>query len=183
MADALVVIDLQQASFATNDKHDQAATLARTNRLANHVRDADGGSVILVLHDGDETDGLTPDSEGWQLTPSIHRDPADHIVRKTLNDAFAATTLTPLLDELAPDRLIICGWATDFCVDSTVRSAVSRGYDVVVPSDGHTVTNRPHLNAQQVIEHHNWLWANLITPDEPVRVVPTADLISASARG
>jgi nicotinamidase-related amidase len=179
--DALLIVDLQRASFATNDKHDQPATLARVDQLAHHVRTG-GGSVIFVLHDGDETEDLVPNSEGWQLVPSVHRDPADHVVRKTLNDAFAGTTLAPLLDELAPDRLIICGWATDLCVDSSVRSAVTRGYRVVVPSDAHTVTDRPHLAAAQVIAHHNWLWTNLITPDEPVRVVPTANLISAPAR-
>lgn len=175
--DALLVVDLQQASFATNDKHDQEATLDRVDRLAQHVR-ADGGFVIFVLHDGDESDGLTPDSEGWQLHSSILRDGADRIVRKTLNDAFAATTLAPLLDELAPDRLIICGWATDLCVDSTVRSAVSRGFDVAVPSDCHTVADRSHLSAEQVIEHHNWLWANLITRDQAVTVLPLAELVS-----
>jgi len=176
--DALVVVDLQQASFATNDKHDQAATLGRIDQLATHVR-ADGGSVIFVLHDGDETEGLTPDSDGWQLIPSIHRDPADHIVRKTLNDAFAGTTLAPLLDELAPDRLLICGWATDLCVDSTVRSAVSRGFAVTVPSDCHTVADRPQLRAEQIIEHHNWAWANLITTDRAVAVPPAAELAAS----
>lgn len=173
--DALVVVDLQQASFAANDKHDQQPVLDRVDRLAHHVRDT-GGSVIFVLHDGNEDDRLLPDSEGWQLVSSIRREPSDHVVRKPLNDAFAATTLAPLLDELAPDRLIICGWATDMCVDSTVRSAISRGYNVVVPSDCHTVADRPHLDAAQVIEHHNWLWANLITAGSPVSVLPAAEL-------
>ena len=175
--DALLVVDPQQAAIAANDKHDQQATLDRVNRLAEHVRTR-GGSVIFVLHDGTEDEALLPHSDGWQLHSSIRREGADRIVRKTLNDAFAGTDLAPLLDELATDRLIICGWATDLCVDSSVRSAVSRGFDVVVPSDCHTVADRPDLRAEQVIEHHNWLWTNLIAIRGPVAVVPLADLIA-----
>jgi len=175
MADALVVVDLQQASFATNDKHDQQAVLGRVDQLAQHIRDT-GGSVFFVLHDGDEHDGLVPESDGWQLTSAIRHRPTDTIVRKTLNDSFAGTNLAELLDKLNPDRLLICGWATDMCVDSTVRSAVSHGYDVVVPSDCHTVADRPHLGAAQVIEYHHWLWQELHTRGEPVRVAPFAEL-------
>ena len=53
------------------------------------------------------------------------------------------------------------GWATDLCVDATVRSAAALGFQVVV-ANAHTVSDRPHLDARQVIEHHHWVWRNLI---------------------
>ncbi len=98
------------------------------------------------------------------------------MVEKTLNDAFAGTTLQETLKRLGSDRVIIAGWATDFCVDSTIRSAVSHGHHVVVVADGHTLADRPHLDAPSVIRHHNWVWSGLIT-NRSIRVAPAAALV------
>ena len=73
---------------------------------------------------------------------------------------------------MQPHRVIVTGWATDFCVDATVRATVSRDHHVVAVSDAHTVSDRPHLPATAVIAHHNWLWGGLIT-NRSVRVVTT----------
>ena len=40
------------------------------------------------------------------------------------------------LKSLGVSRLMISGCATDFCVDTTVRSAASHGFEVLVLSDG-----------------------------------------------
>jgi hypothetical protein len=56
-----------------------------------------------------------------------------------------------------------------------VRSAVSHDYHVTVVSDGHTVSDRPHLIARDVIRHHNWVWAGLLT-NRSISVMETADL-------
>ena len=50
------------------------------------------------------------------------------------------------------------GSATDFCVDTTVRAAASRDYEVALIADGHTTRDRPHLEAAAIIQHHNWMW-------------------------
>ena len=68
------------------------------------------------------------------------------------------------------------GWATDLCVDSTVRSAVSNHHNVVVVTDAHTLSDRPHLDAASVIRHHHWVWSNLIT-QKPVRLAATDELV------
>lgn len=83
---------------------------------------------------------------------------------------------------MAADRVIVTGWATDQCVDSTVRSAISRDYHVVAVRDGHTVSDRPHLAAPEVIRHHNWVWSDLLT-NRSVRVVTTAELLKQRYRG
>ena len=139
-----------------------------------------GGRVILVQHDGDAREGLAPHTPGRELLPGLDRRPEDVIVRKTLNDAFAGTTRARELAAASVGTLAVTLWATDYCVDSTIRSAVSRGFAVHVPSDAHTVSDRSHLKAGQIIEHHNRIWAGLIaTP--PVRVLPTKALLSESA--
>jgi nicotinamidase-related amidase len=85
------------------------------------------------------------------------------------------------LQRIAPDRILVAGWATDLCVDATVRAAISNDYHVVVVSDGHTVSDRPHLDAATVIRHHHRVWGDLIT-NRSVRIVTTDQLIDESAR-
>jgi nicotinamidase-related amidase len=180
MADALVIIDMQAGSFgpACPPRHDLAGLCQRLNGLAAWVR-TQGGRVIWVQHDGPPGDELEPGSAGWQIMPELRRSAADTAVRKTACDSFLGTSLEPLLRALAPQRVIITGWATDFCVDTTVRACTGRGFRTVVPADGHTLSDRPHLPASSVIAHHNYLWANLLAPGGPASVLPCAALMAA----
>ncbi|MBY0401008.1 isochorismatase family protein [Myxococcota bacterium] len=172
--DALVVIDMQEGLRRGEPKHDLVGVLARIDRLAGRVR-ARGGCVFFVQHDGPPGDDFALRSPGWTLIDSIERDAKDRIVHKTLNDAFFGTTLRSDLEAVGAERVLIAGWATDLCVDATVRSAAACGFEVVVVADGHTVSDRPHLGARQVIEHHHWIWANLIA-EHAVRIVPAAQI-------
>jgi len=173
--DALIVVDMQVGLLAGEPKHDLHGVIGRINRLAAKVRER-SGRVIFVQHCGGKGDDFEPETPGWALLPELRRDPADVVVRKTLNDPFAGTELSARLQAIAPDRVLVAGWATDFCVDATVRSAVSNHYDVVVVADAHTLNDRPHLDAASVIRHHNWVWGNLIT-QRLVRLARTDELM------
>lgn len=173
--DAIIVVDMQVGLLGGLPKLDLPGLVDRINALTARVR-AGGGAVIFIQHSGRPGDDFAPGAPGWALLPELVRAPGDRIVAKSLNDPFARTELDAMLRRLAPDRVLITGWATDFCVDSTVRSAVSHGYDVVAVADGHTLNDRPGLDAQSVIRHHNWLWSELIT-DRSIRVVSTAELL------
>jgi hypothetical protein len=87
-----------------------------------------------------------------------------------------------LVETRSCSRVIITGWATDFCVDTTVRSCTARGFQTWAPADGHTLADRPHLTAVKVIEHHNYVWSDLIAPGGPVRIATCEQLMSKSAR-
>lgn len=160
--DAMLVVDMQAGLLNGEPKHDLHGVIERINRLMAKIR-AQSGTVILVRHCGGKGDDFEPQTPGWSFLPELVRDPADVVVRKKLNDPFAGTGLRACLKEIVPDRLMITGWATDLCVDTTVRSAVENHHDVVVVTDGHTVSDRPHLDAAGVIRHHHWVWSNLIT--------------------
>jgi len=166
--DAMLVVDMQVGLRNGAPKHDLPGVIDRINRLAAKVRAA-SGSVIFVQHCGGEGDEFEPQMPGWALLPELHRDPADIVVRKTLNEPFTGTNLQARLDDIAPDRLLITGWATDLCVDSTVRAAIANRHNVVVVADAHTLSDRPHLDAVGVIRHHHWVWINLLT-DRSIRV-------------
>lgn len=178
MVTALLVIDMQVGVFTKETpRHDAEGVVGRINLLSKAVRQG-GGTVVFVQHDGPKGDTLEPDTDGWRLLPSLERDEQDLVVRKQACDAFYATELSEVLRQHGARRLIVTGCATDFCVDTTVRAAASRDYEVVVVEDGHTTADRPHVDAVSVIRHHNWLWQNLIHPKRQIKVLPAARVVA-----
>jgi nicotinamidase-related amidase len=173
--DALLVVHMQVGLLNGKPKHDLPGILDRINRLAAKVR-TQSGKVILIQHCGGKGDDFEPQAPGWAFLPELVQESADIIVPTTLNDPFVGTDLQLRLTEIQPDRVLVTGWATDFCVDSTVRSAVAHHYDVVAVADGHTLNDRPHLDAVNVIRHHNWVWRNLIT-QRSINVVEASELL------
>jgi len=176
MRHALIVIDMQQGSFTdASPRHDAAGLVQRLNRLAARVRAA-GGAVIFVQHDGPEGDPHHPDAPGWHLLPDLEVGDEDVVVHKTACDSFLGTTLDEVLAAGGIEGLIVTGCATDYCVDTTVRSALARGIPTIVPADGHTTADRSHLPAARIIEHHNAVWSDFIAPAGPATVCPCVEV-------
>lgn len=174
--DAIIIVDMQVGLLNGACKYDLQSVIDRINSLATMVR-RDGGKVIWIRHCGRDDDGFERGTPGWDFLPELTRSPEDVVVEKTLNDPYVGTSLDQILACINPRRVFVAGWATDFCVDATVRSTVARDYDLVVIADAHTVSDRPHLNAEAVIEHHNWVWGGLVT-NRAIRVITTCQLLS-----
>jgi nicotinamidase-related amidase len=174
--DAIIVVDMQAGLLNGAPKHDLAGVVKRINALTQRIRRG-SGQVIWIRHCGETGDGFERSTPGWAFLPDLVREDGDCVVEKTLNDPYAGTPLADILADLAPRRVLVTGWATDFCVDATVRSTVSHGHHVVAVSDAHTLSDRPHLSAADVIRHHNWVWQGLITR-QSVEVTPTDALLA-----
>ena len=173
----LLVIDMQSAWLANPARpcHASAAVVERINQAGAIMRRT-GVRVIFVQHANEEA---IPGSAPWQILPALARDAADVTVFKRACDAFAGTTLAAELAALEGDTLFVCGFATEFCVDTTVRVAASRAMNIVVLGDAHTTSNRPHLDAASIIAHHNWVWSNMaVLPDSSLAVLDTASAMS-----
>jgi len=173
--DAMLVVDMQAGLLDGDPKHDLQGVVDRINRLAARVREQ-SGMVIFIQHCGGKGDDFEPETPGWAFLPELVRDPADVIVQKQMNDPFAGAELQARLNRIAPDRELVTGWATVLCLDATVRPAVLNHHQVVVVTDAHTLSDRPHLDARSVIRHHHWVWSNLIS-QKPVRLAPTDELL------
>lgn len=173
---ALLVIDMQQGLFASEQsRYRSASVVANINQLIDTCHQQ-STPVIFIQHDGPIEDVLEPQTAGWHLLPQLHRETGDHLIRKTACDAFYRTGLQPLLYSLGVSRLIVTGCATDFCVDTTLRAAASLDYQLIAVGDAHTTANRPHLEAERIIEHHNFMWQNLLIPD-PVQLMNTVSVM------
>ena len=172
--DVLLIVDMQVALFGRERRQNAAELIERLNALARRVR-ASGGLVVFVRHT-QAGSPFTEGSDGWQVLPELEVAEADAFVGKATCDAFAGTDLPELIPLETTRRLIVTGCASDFCVDTTVRSAAVRGYDVWAPADGHTTSDRPHLKAEAVIAHHNYVWSEFIGAGGPVKVAPVAEV-------
>lgn len=158
---ALLIIDLQPALMA--GAHDVEAFLSRVAGLADRARAA-GVPVIYLRqrHQGD-------------VHPTVAPQPGDVVLDKDSADSFLGSTLDELLRERTVRRLVVTGYATDYCVDSTARSALSHGYELVLVADGHSTPERPAgPTAAQIIAHHNGIFTNIQYADRSVEVTPAA---------
>jgi nicotinamidase-related amidase len=156
---AVVVVDVQTGLFCADPPPFEAAeVIQRINTVTAKARSA-GVPVFFIQHDG-PADGnwLVPFSDGWNLHPDLERHPADVVIRKTTNDSFYSTTLDRQLRGRGVQGLVLMGYATEFCVDSTVRNADSKDFEIFLISDAHTTNDAPMLKAPLIRLYFNWLW-------------------------
>jgi nicotinamidase-related amidase len=170
----LLVVDMQNA-WLDNDtpRYEKELVIARINRAAEAIR-AQGGQVIYIQHCNQE---CPQGSTAWQVHGGLLITSDDRFIDKTACDAFVDTCLLQTLRDAEPETLFICGLATEFCVDTTVRAALSHRFKVAVLADAHTTGDRPHLSGQQIVEHHNWTWKNMELPHgSSIRVMNVAEV-------
>jgi ureidoacrylate peracid hydrolase len=74
-------------------------------------------------------------SEGAEFVSELEVKESDIIVTKNRYDAFYGTNLETYLSANNISQVLIAGVQTNVCVDTTVRSASIRDYDVTVLQD------------------------------------------------
>lgn len=171
MKSALLVIDVQRGLFnETPRPHDGEEVIDRINTLSEKARQADI-PVIFVQHERQEG-SLVYLSPSWELALGLDVLPTDSYVRKTTPDSFNKTELKPMLDKMKIKHLIVCGFASEFCVDTTVRRAAALGYKVTLVSDAHTTYDRAHAPAISIIRHENATLSGITSFDGKIEAVP-----------
>jgi nicotinamidase-related amidase len=172
---ALLIVDMQEGLFSPAC-HGSKALVQRLADLAARLRDK-RLPIIFIQHCGSEDHPLHPSAPGHAIVGGLPVQPGDLIIKKRFCDSFLETPLASTLSELELGEVIITGCATEFCVDTTIRSALARGFATVVPEDGHTTFDRENVSARMVIEHHNALWANFISPAGAARLTRCEDIV------
>jgi nicotinamidase-related amidase len=87
------------------------------------------------------------------------------------------------LDSNSIKDLIITGCATDFCVDTTIKSALSHDYNITVISDCHTTSDRFGFKSVDLIDYYNWIWSELIPTKSKICVVTQKEYINVAEQG
>lgn len=174
---ALLIIDMQKGSFTPKTpRFDTEGVVSRINKVSSECRKRNI-PVFVIQHDGTGTGEFEKYNGDWENIDELEVKESDYRIDKYANDVFYKSVLHRELQKEEITQLLITGCATDFCVESTIQSTLTKDYDVVVIEDGHTTGDRPHLKAEKIIEHYNWIWNNMIPTAGSVCTKKTAEVI------
>jgi nicotinamidase-related amidase len=175
MKQAVLVIDVQRGLFSGGRRpFDADAVIDRINTLTARAR-AKGVPVIFVQHEHPGSP-LEYGSENWRLEEHLVISERDNFVRKSTPDSFLRTNLGELLAGLNTEQLVICGYASEFCVDTTTRRAAALGYAVILAADAHTTHDKAHASGAEIRAHHNATLSSLRF-GPTVEATPATDVV------
>ncbi|MBI4061767.1 MAG: isochorismatase family protein [Elusimicrobia bacterium] len=80
-----------------------------------------------------------------RLTAALAPRPGETVVRKTRYSAFSNPRLAGALRAAGVEDLVLCGLATNLCIESTARAAFDLGFRTFVPADA-TVAHDEELH-------------------------------------
>jgi nicotinamidase-related amidase len=147
---AVVLIDLQRGIMGyPTAPHTTASVLGVAADLAGRFR-GKGATIVYVRVDlanmiqlpvdqsHHDPNVPPPQPAASEIVPEAGRQPDDLLITKRHWDAFGGTELERVLRERGIRTIVLCGVATHIGVESTARSAASRGFEVVLVEDATT---------------------------------------------
>lgn len=141
MKKALLVIDIQNDYFEGGNAElfEPIPAMENAKKLMNlfHRKNE---PVIYIQHINtyEGADFFLPDSDGNKIYSEIQPLSDDLVFIKHEPDSFLSDGLTEYLKGQNIDELVICGMMSHMCVDTTVRSAKAKGYEVTLLEDACT---------------------------------------------
>lgn len=138
-ATALVVIDAQQEYFAPLGKvvlPDGPAAVRRIASALTWAR-AEAMPIVHIVHESRKPGAaiFVPGSDALAIHPEASAAPGEPVMTKHLPGSFTGTALEQFLRERGVERLIVTGFMTQMCVDTTARQAAHLGFGVIVLAD------------------------------------------------
>lgn len=134
---ALIVIDVQNEYFTG-----LLPVCYPPNTLPNvlmAIKEAQQSNipVVVVQHTltAPDAKAFIRNTTGWELLDEIKNIPYYHYVEKNFPSSFVGTDLEEWLRTHDIDTLVISGYMTQFCCDTTARYAYHLGFNVEFLSD------------------------------------------------
>lgn len=182
MKRALLVIDVQNEYFTG-----KLPVTYPTGSLENILQVMDiaherGISIIVVRHTQPQADTpiFRPGSPEWQLHPEVAKRPYDLLIDKNVPGSFTGTELETWLRNKGIDTLVISGYMTQMCCDTTARQASHLGFAVEFLADATgTLTFNNNAGVATDEELHR---ATLVAQDTFIsKVITTTEWINSIA--
>lgn len=172
---ALLVVDAQVGVLGS---------VWESKRLVGNIKTLVGRAresktpIVWVQHSDQE---LKYGSESWKLADDFTPQPNELVIHKRYNSSFADTDLERWLREAGIKRIILTGAATNWCIRATAYSAMDRGYDIVIVSDGHSTENLQladgtGVQAKDIIDEFNAVMCWISAPSVRVEVKTTSEV-------
>ncbi|HBF34704.1 TPA: cysteine hydrolase [Candidatus Sumerlaeota bacterium] len=134
MKRALIVIDVQNVYFSDKLRVTWPED-SFVNILCAMDEAIESNIPIIVVQHSSAAGLFAKGSHGWELHPEIAKRPYALLVEKTLPGSFTGTQLESWLRENEIERVVIAGYMTQMCCDTTSRQAFHLGFSVEFLSD------------------------------------------------
>jgi len=150
---ALLVIDMQSGFFTDQGQpvYREEPLIANINTLIRTFREQNA-PIIFIRHN--EPDDLVKNSPEWRIDSRMNARNTDICVDKTTPDSFYNTGLENLLRQHGIETVFITGLQTDYCIDTTCRSAFAKHFSVILVRAAHSTCDNSYMSADQTIEYH-----------------------------
>lgn len=137
MKRVLLVIDVQNEYFTGMLPIRYPSGSLENILRAMDIAKGHGISVIAVQHtsEGANAGTFVKGSHEWELHDDIKAKGYDLLIEKRLPGSFTGTELESELKRLGCDTIVIAGYMTQMCCDTTARQAFHMGYGVEFLSD------------------------------------------------
>ncbi|MBD3885597.1 cysteine hydrolase [Phormidium tenue FACHB-886] len=119
----------------------------------------------------------TPNSFGEAPYTGVEPLPGEPIIYKPRYSGFVNTPLEALLREHGIHTLVVCGVATNICVESTVRDGFMRDFEVVIVSDASGAYSESMHQAALEVMH--LAFGIVVSADDLVNVWQPAQVATA----
>ena len=136
---ALLLIDVQREYFTRESSlwiPDGPAVLERLQGLLGHARESRTGVVHVQHHEDAGAEVFATGTPMVETMEDVAPADGEPLIVKHLPGAFDGTDLAAVLDGMGTRTVVIAGFVTHMCCDTTAREAQARGYDVVFLTDG-----------------------------------------------
>jgi nicotinamidase-related amidase len=154
----LLIVDVQQV-IADQKPYLFPEVLRNIKTLLEKFRELKA-PVIFIQHDDGIGSDLEANTSGWEIVKEVTPLPGERIIPKRFNSAFRNTSLEKELLEMNIKKLIIVGLQTEFCIDTTIRVAFEKGFEVILPETTNTTIDGKVLSAKEIYEHHQNIFNN-----------------------
>lgn len=105
--------------------------------------------IFFTLHDSrEEASPLKLSLDSGQPIPGLAARSGEVTVVKDVNSGFTGTNLELHLRRRGISRLVVAGYFTNMCVETTVRAAGNLGYDTYLAHDACASGNRAGIDGQ-----------------------------------
>ena len=168
---ALVVIDVQMG--VVGEAYHLDEVLSNINLLLDRARSS-STPIIYVQHNEQGT--MEPGMPLWQIHPAVSPHEGEPIIQKESPDSFYETSFQKELAARGIKRLVITGAQTQICIDTTVRSALAQGYDVLLAGDAHTTDDSATLSADKIVAFFNETLNGFWAGEHVARVRPASEI-------
>ena len=181
MKPTLLVIDVQNEYFSPHGQWvlpEGREALESIQQLLSTFRAAHL-PVVHIAHE--EPDPAAPvfrtQSIGVEIIPEITILPGEARILKHVPGAFTQTELETLLRGSGCDTVVVCGFMTHLCCDTTTRQANERGFAVLFASDA-TATHDLELHGK-VVPYQTIQETTLAVMTEFATVLSTAEIVES----